>query len=164
MKRIIVFLFILGSCGGVPEKVDNKIERVVQSKPLSDTKDTGTMDVSKQAIVEAMVGGKKQGRNLVGKENRLDSSTLIKVNLNLLTSNIKGKKPLEIRSKLGEPKRIRIEPPGEIWQYGFPQCWLLVFIQNSGSGKIILHADLLKRGNPVSEGECVVNVENHDKN
>ena len=47
MKRIIVLMLILGSCGGVPEQVDNKREPSAQTKPLGGSVDTGPKDVSK---------------------------------------------------------------------------------------------------------------------
>ena len=107
---------------------------------------------------------KKKSSKLVEKKDKQGADAYKEVNLNALTRNIKGKKLLEIKNKLGEPKRIRIEPPGEIWQYGFSQCWVLVFIKNSDGGKIIVHADLLKRGEPFSGADCVVKLEKNNKN
>ena len=164
MKRIIVFIFILGSCGGVPEKVDKKSELSAKTKPLSGSVDKGAKDVSKTAIVKTSLEDKKRGFKPVEKEDKPESAIFKEVNLNLLIRNIKEKKPVEIKNKLGEPKRIRIEPPGEIWQYGFPQCWVLVFIKNSGGRKIIVHADLLKRGEPVAGADCVVKLAKNNKN
>ena len=160
----IILIFILGSCGGVPEKVDKKSELSAQTKPLSGSVDKGAKDVSKTAIVKTSLEDKKRGSKLVEKEDKPEPPIFKEVNLNLLTRNIKGKKPVEIKNKLGEPKRIRIEPPGEIWQYGFPQCWVLVFIKNSDGGKIIVHADLLKRGEPVAGSDCVVKLAKNNKN
>ena len=158
MKRIIVFIFILGSCGGVPEKVDKKSDLSVQTKPSTGSVDKGAKDASMKAIAKTLVEKKKKSSKIVGKEVKPE------LNLNLLVRNIKEKQILDIKNKLGEPKRIRIEPPGEIWQYGFPQCWVLVFIKNSGGRKIIVHADLLKRGEPVAGADCVVKLAKNNKN
>ena len=164
MKRIFVFIFILGSCGGVPENVDKKSDLSVQTTPSTDSVDRGAKDASMKAIVKTLEEEKKKSSKIVGKEVKPEPPIFKEVNLNLLTRNIKGKKPVEIKNKLGEPKRIRIEPPGEIWQYGFPQCWVLVFIKNSDGGKIIVHADLLKRGEPVAGSDCVVKLAKNNKN
>ena len=164
MKRIIVFIFILGSCSGVPEKNDKKSDFSFQTKPLSESVDEGAKDVSMKAVAKALVEDEKKSAKLLGKEDRLEPDAYKVVNLNLLIRNIKGKKPLEIKNKLGEPKRIRIEPPGEIWQYGFTQCWVLVFIKNSEGGKVIVHVDLLKRGEPVVGADCVVKLASNNKN
>ena len=158
MKRIIVFIFILGSCGGVPENVDKKSYLSVQTTPSTDSVDKGAKDASIKAIVKTLEEEKKKSSKIVGKEVKPE------LNLNLLVRNIKEKQILDIKNKLGEPKRIRIEPPGEIWQYGFPQCWVLVFIKNSDGGKIIVHADLLKRGEPVAGSDCVVKLAKNNKN
>ena len=158
MKRIFVFIFILGSCGGVPEKVDKKSDLSVQTKPSTGSVDKGAKDASMKAIAKTLVEKKKKSSKIVGKEVKPE------LNLNLLVRNIKEKQILDIKNKLGEPKRIRIEPPGEIWQYGFPQCWVLVFIKNSGGRKIIVHADLLKRGEPVAGADCVVKLAKNNKN
>jgi len=153
MKRIFVLMFILGSCGGVPEQVDKKREPSAQTKSLGRLLDKGAKDVSKTPVE-----GKKDISKLVEKEDKTKPETFEEVNLNLLVRNIKGKKILEIKNKLGGPKRIRLEPPGEIWQYRFPQCWALFFIKYSNGGKVIAHADLLKRGEPLSGVDCVVKL------
>tara|TARA_B100000579_G_C22238651_1_gene579448 strand:+ start:106 stop:582 length:477 start_codon:yes stop_codon:yes gene_type:complete len=158
MKRIFVFIFILGSCGGVPENVDKKSDLSVQTAPSTDSVDKGAKDASMKAIVKTLEEEKKKSSKIVGKEVKPE------LNLNLLVRNIKEKQILDIKNKLGEPKRIRIEPPGEIWQYEFPQCWVLVFIKNSDGGKIIVHADLLKRGEPVAGSDCVVKLAKNNKN
>lgn len=158
MKRIFVFIFILGSCGGVPENVDKKSDLSVQTAPSTDSVDKGAKDASMKAIVKTLEEEKKKSSKIVGKEVKPE------LNLNLLVRNIKEKQILDIKNKLGEPKRIRIEPPGEIWQYGFSQCWVLVFIKNSDGGKIIVHADLLKRGEPVAGSDCVVKLAKNNKN
>ena len=164
MKRIIVFIFIFGSCGGVPEKVDNKSEPSAQTKSLSGSVDKGAKDVSKTTIAKTSLEDTKKSSKLVEKEDKLEPTAFKEVNLNLLIRNIKGKKLLEIKNKLGEPKRIRIEPPGEIWQYGFSQCWVLIFIKNSDGAKVIMHADLLKRGELVTGVDCVVKIARNNKN
>ena len=158
MKRIIVLMLILGSCGGVPEQVDKKREPSAQTKSLGGPVDEGAKDVSKTTIFKTPVEGKKDISKLVEKEDKIKPATFEEVNLNLLVRNIKGKKILEIKNKLGGPKRIRLEPPGEIWQYRFPQCWALFFIKYSNGGKVIAHADLLKRGEPLSGVDCVVKL------
>tara|TARA_B100000131_G_scaffold292421_1_gene306897 strand:- start:5133 stop:5621 length:489 start_codon:yes stop_codon:yes gene_type:complete len=158
MKRIIVLMLVLGSCGGVPEQVDKKGEPSAQTKSLGGSVDKGAKDVSKTTIFETPVEGKKDISKLVEKEDKIKPATFEEVNLNLLVRNIKGKKLLEIKNKLGGPKRIRTEPPGEIWQYWFPQCWALFFIKYSDGGKVITHADLLKSGKPISGVDCVVKL------
>ena len=163
MKRIIVFFFILGSCGGVPEKVDKKSGLSAQNKASSRSVDKGAKDGSMKAIVKTSAGNKKKSPKLV-EENKPEPEKFKEVNLNLLTKNIKGKKLLEIKNKIGKPRRIRIEPPGEIWQYGFPQCWVLFFIKNSDGGKVIVHADLLNRGELISGVDCVVKLASNNKN
>ena len=164
MKRIIVFIFILGSCGGVPEKVDKKSDLSVQTKPSTGSVDKGAKDASMKAIAKTLVEKKKKSSKIVGKEVKLEPNAYTELNLNVLVRNIKEKQILDIKNKLGEPKRIRIEPPGEIWQYEFPQCWVLVFIKNSDGGQIIVHADLLKRGEPVAGADCVVKLAKNNKN
>ncbi len=108
MKRIFVFIFILGSCGGVPENVDKKSDLSVQTAPSTDSVDKGAKDASMKAIVKTLEEEKKKSSKIVGKEVKPE------LNLNLLVRNIKEKQILDIKNKLGEPKRIRIEPPGGI--------------------------------------------------
>ena len=158
MKRIIFLMLILGSCGGVPEQVDKKREPSAQTKSLGGSVDKGANDVAKTTIFKTPVEGKKDISKLVEKEDNIKPETFEELNLSLLVRNIKGKKLLEIGNKLGGPKRIRIEPPGEIWQYQFPQCWVLFFIKYSDGGKVIAHADLLKSGEPLSGVDCVVKL------
>ena len=158
MKRIIFLMLILGSCGGVPEQVDKKREPSAQTKSLGGSVDKGPNDVAKTTIFKTPVEGKKDISKLVEKEDKIKPATFEELNLSLLVRNIKGKKLLEIKNKLGGPKRIRIEPPGEIWQYQFPQCWVLFFIKYSDGGKVIAHADLLKSGESLSGVDCVVKL------
>ena len=151
-------MLILGSCGGVPEQADKKRELSAQTKSLGGSVDKGAKNVSKTTIFKTPVEGKKDISKLVEKEDKIKPATFEEANLNLLVRNIKGKKTLEIKNKLGRPKRIRIEPPGEIWQYRFSQCWVLFFIKYSDGGKVITHADLLKNGEPISGVDCVVKL------
>ena len=135
MKRIIVLMLVLGSCGGVPEQVDKKRGPSAQTKSLGGSVDKGAKDVSKTTIFETPVEGKKDISKLVEKEDKIKPATFEEVNLNLLVRNIKGKKLLEIKNKLGGPKRIRIEPQGKYGSIGFPNVGPCFFIKYSDGGK-----------------------------
>ena len=65
--RIIVFMFILGSCGGVPEQVDKKIKPSAQTKSLGGSVDKGAKDISKTTIYKMPAEGKMDISKLVEK-------------------------------------------------------------------------------------------------
>ena len=73
----------------------------------------------------------------------------------LAPEQLKGMKPAEVRSLLGEPDFRRSEPPSELWQYRAADCVLDLFFDPGADGLRVSAAATRRRAESRAEtGSC----------